>query len=74
MPDEQREITATNPRALLAGAQSYIQVDGWNLDTGGPPFSRSSPAALQLRAAARWRTTSTHTAATITMPITTVCQ
>jgi exo-1,4-beta-D-glucosaminidase len=31
MPGEQRELTATYPRKLLGGAQSYVQVDGWNL-------------------------------------------
>ncbi len=31
MPGEQREITVTYARKLLGGAQSYIQVDGWNL-------------------------------------------
>ena len=31
MPGEKRDVTATYPRKLLGGAQSYIQVDGWNL-------------------------------------------
>jgi len=31
MPGEKREVAATYPRKLLAGAQPYIQVDGWNL-------------------------------------------
>jgi exo-1,4-beta-D-glucosaminidase len=31
MPGEEREVTATYPRKLLGEAQSYIQVDGWNV-------------------------------------------
>ena len=31
MPGEQREVTARYLRKLLGGAQSYVQVDGWNL-------------------------------------------
>jgi exo-1,4-beta-D-glucosaminidase len=31
MPGEERSITATYPAKLLGGAQSYIQVDGWNV-------------------------------------------
>ena len=31
LPGEGRQITATYPRNLLGGAQSYVQVDGWNV-------------------------------------------
>jgi exo-1,4-beta-D-glucosaminidase len=31
MPGEERTISARYPKKLLGGAQSYIQVDGWNL-------------------------------------------
>jgi len=30
-PGERRELSVTYPRELLGGAQSYIQVDGWNV-------------------------------------------
>ncbi len=32
MPGEEREVTATYARKLLGGAQSSIQVDGWNVE------------------------------------------
>jgi exo-1,4-beta-D-glucosaminidase len=31
LPGEERQITATYSQALLGGAPSYIQVDGWNV-------------------------------------------
>jgi exo-1,4-beta-D-glucosaminidase len=31
MPGEKRELTATYPRKLLRGAESFIHVDGWNV-------------------------------------------
>jgi len=31
LPGEERQITATYPRKLLGGVQSYVQVDGWNV-------------------------------------------
>jgi hypothetical protein len=31
MPGEVREVAAQYPQKLLGGAQSYIQVDGWNV-------------------------------------------
>ncbi len=40
MPGETRELAATYPRKLLGAAQSYIQVDGWNV-----VVASNSPAA-----------------------------
>ena len=31
MPGEQRDISATYPRALLGGSPSHVEVDGWNV-------------------------------------------
>ena len=36
MPGEKRDVTATYPQKLLGGAQSYIQVDGWNVTATAP--------------------------------------
>jgi exo-1,4-beta-D-glucosaminidase len=35
MPGEQRDVTATYAAKRLGGAQSYIQVDGWNVTAAG---------------------------------------